>query len=462
MKREIQIFFAISIAFLTAYFLPIGDLRVQTAILDAFRMVQWYALYHTLGCVVPAMFIAGAIATFVRKESILKYLGPRANRFLAYGFASVGGTLLSVCSCSVLPMFAGIYRVGAGLGPAITFLCAGPALNVMAIFLSARVLGISMGFGRMILAILMSIFVGICMSFFFRKEEKERIQTVLQLPEPIETRRRPWQTGVFLATMLLFLIFSDWTSPGNTVFTIPKDAEVTHLDRVHGIRKWTLAAPVRLEVSLLQQTQSETVFQVQKSDGFSNVFPEGERFRIEKKKMTEMTKNVPPNYEWSEHIYTSRWFICGFLGTAWLLMIFRWFERWELKEWLFQTWSFSKMIIPLLLGGVFITGFVASLIPSEIVARFVGGNGWSANLVASTLGMLWYFSTLSEIPMLEALRELGMGSGPGMALLLAGPTLSLPAVFVLAQQLGWKKTCIFVSLIVIFATICGKMYGLFL
>lgn len=381
MKKEWKRFLLLLAIFLTAYFLPIRNENVQKAILNAFEMLQWYAVNHTLGCVVPAIFIAGAISTFLSKETVLRCLGPNSNPVVSYGMASVSGILLAVCSCSVLPMFAGIYRIGAGLGPACAFLCSGPALNVMAIFLSARVLGLEMGVGRTVLAVTMSVLVGFFMAFIFRKSEKERVSRTMLLPEPMEgtRKRRAWQTGLFLASMVLFLIFSDWVS-------------------------------------------SE-------------------------------------NYPWSVIIFRNRGWICLSILAALLVMVWRWFDREEVTEWLEQTWSFAKTIVPLLFGGVFATGFLTSLLPQEMVANYVGGNSASANLISSSLGMLWYFSTLSEIPMLEALRSLGMGDGPAMTLLLAGPTLSLPSLIVLGRFMDWKKTLIFAALIMLFAASGGWIFG---
>lgn len=383
MKKELKSFFMILAVFLAAYYLPLQKETVQNAILNAFNMLQWYAVNHTLGCVVPAMFIAGAIASFLSKESVLRYLGPDANPAASYGIASVSGILLAVCSCSVLPMFAGIYRIGAGLGPACAFLCSGPALSIIAIFLSARILGFEMGIGRTVLAILMSLIVGILMAFLFRKSEKERVKTVLQLPEPSEgtKKRSAQQTVFFLAFLVFFLIFSDW---------VPSE-----------------------------------------------------------------------KYPWTVAVYGIRGWLCLGILAAVLLMLWRWFDRSEIGGWLEQTWSFTKSIVPLLFGGVFVTGFLTALLPQEMVARYVGGNSLSANLVSSNLGMLWYFSTLSEIPMLQALRSLGMGDGPAMALLLAGPTLSLPSLIVLGRFMGWKKTFVFAVLIMLYATLGGMIYGTF-
>src|SRR5512136_127286 len=197
MKREMGIFAALATIFLLAYCLNFTSPGIQNAVMEAFYMLQWYARYHTLACVVPAMFIAGAIATFLSKEAVLRHLGPKANKIEAYGVASVSGTVLAVCSCSVLPMFAGIYRVGAGLGPASAFLYSGPAINVMAIFLTARVLGYDLGIARAIGAIVFAVVIGLLMAVIFRKDEEQRTAAVMQLPAPPPAKRSLLQTSLF-------------------------------------------------------------------------------------------------------------------------------------------------------------------------------------------------------------------------------------------------------------------------
>ncbi len=469
MPRELKTGLILLGTFAVAYFLPIGRLDVQSAILDAFRMLQWYAIYHTLACVVPAMFIAGAISTFLSKEAILRHLGPKSHPVEAYGVASVSGTILAVCSCSVLPMFAGIYRVGAGLGPAATFLCAGPALNVMAIFLTTRVLGVSLGVGRTVISILMSIVVGLLMATIFRTSENERIATTMLLPDPLPSRRKLWQTASFLTVMIAFLVFSDWVNPGTKMLTISPNATLTHLDRLEGAKTVTLAESVRLDTSITQQTSGEVVFQVQQMmEGDAQMSPEtqefftpGNQFRISTSSIVQIDDHVPENYQFAATIFVYRWYLCALCAILLVIMIVRWFHRDELRDWMEQTWIFSKQIIPLLFGGVLVTGFVASLLPAEVVARWVGGNTVSANLIASIIGSLWYFATLTEIPLMQSLLDLGMGKGPALTLLLAGPTLSLPSIIVIGKFLGAKKAATFVLLVVVLSAVSGWIFGCF-
>ena len=467
MSKDRICFLGITAVFLIAFFLPIGNPEVQEAITDAFRMLQWYARYHTLACVVPAMFIAGAIATFLSKEAILRHLGPKANKVEAYGVASVSGTVLAVCSCSVLPMFAGIYRIGAGLGPASAFLCSGPALNVMAIFLTARILGFELGVARTLAAIGMSILVGILMAVLFRKSEEKRIAATMQLPDPSPTKRKSWQTVLFMSSLIMFLVFSDWSNPGTKVLTISKGAVLTHLDNTEGKMKLTVPETLRLETSLTQQTGGDMKFQIQNvilgmeslPRDIQRHFAPGDNFLVLSQDVSSAENLVPANYRWASAVFDVRWTICFFLGIGIFAMAFGWFEKEELREWMSQTWSFTKTIVPLLFGGVFITGFVAALLPAEVVARWVGGNDFQANFIASLVGSLWYFATLTEIPLLQALLGLGMGKGPALTLLLAGPTLSLPSMIVIGRYLGVKKTAAFVGLVVIFSTVIGMGYG---
>jgi len=437
-KREYGILAALVTVFLLAYFLNFTDPRIQNAIMEAFYMLQWYAQYHTLPCVVPAMFIAGAIAVFFSKEAVLRHLGPKSNKVEAYGVASTSGTVLAVCSCSVLPMFAGIYRVGAGLGPASAFLYSGPAINVMAIFLTARVLGFDLGVARIIGAIVFAVVIGLLMSFIFRKDEEDRTAAVMQLPEPPPAKRSLWQTALFFVAMIASLVFSDWANPSQTIIekTDGTEMKVTVLIRASDTYQVQLEAP--------------------KDD-----LRKGQKIFLDTDEIASQRDLTPEGYGWVAWVHHHRWYFTGVLYLAVAAMAFGWFDREELADWMGQTWSFSKSIIPLLFGGVLVTGFVGALIPEEIVAGWVGGDSFRSNLIASMIGGMWYFATLTEIPILEALLGLGMGRGPALALLLAGPALSLPSIAVIYSVMGFKKTATFVVLCVIMSTIVGMVFGWF-
>jgi hypothetical protein len=395
-------------------------------------MLQWYARNHTLACVVPALFIAGAITTFLSKEAVLRHLGPRANKVEAYSVASVSGSVLAVCSCSVLPMFAGIYRVGAGLGPAAAFLYAGPAINILALFLTARVLGFEMGLARAVGAVVFAIVIGVLMAVFFRKEERERTEALLQMPEPDALRRPAWKTAAFLAAMIAFLLFSDWYDPGNV-----------RVEKVDG---------TAFSAVLLQETADEILVQVDRPVGNLRV---GDRITLSKTDVASLRDTGG----WVMAVWHAKWYLAGLMAALTLLMVWRWFDRDEIREWMGNTWDFTRMLVPLLFGGVFVVGFLGALLPDRQVAALVGENSVGANLLASVVGCLFYFATLTEIPILQALLEHGMAPGPAMALLLSGPALSLPSLLVIGSVIGPKKTAVFTALVVIMATIVGLLYG---
>ncbi len=431
--REFKIFSAFAGIFLVAYFLPLSNPNIQAAILEAFRMLQWYARNHTLACVVPALFIAGAITTFLSKEAVLKHLGPKARKVEAYSVASISGTILAVCSCSVLPMFTGIYRVGAGLGPASAFLYSGPALNILAIFLTARVLGFQLGLWRAIGAIVFGILLGLIMAALFRKEEKEREAATMQLPDPPQPRRKLWQTALYFAAMMAFLVFSDWYNPGNVTVQLNDGTQLPGV--------------------MLQETRNDIVLQLEAA---AASYSAGDKITL----LKENVQSVQEQDNWVMDIYHAKWLLAGLMGLAVLAMVWRWFNRDEINEWMANTWDFTKLLVPLLFGGVFIVGFLGQLLPDQQVAAWVGDNGILSVLAASVVGCLFYFATLTEIPILQSLIEHGMAQGPALALLLAGPALSLPSILVIRSVLGIKKTAVFTALVIVMATAAGLIYGL--
>lgn len=374
-------------AFLLARFLPIESDRVQGSILEAFAMLHEYARDHVLLCLVPAFFIAGAISVFVSQASVMKYLGARASKWVAYPVAAVSGTVLAVCSCTVLPLFSGIHKRGAGLGPASAFLYSGPAINVLAIILTARILGLELGVARAVGAVAFSVVIGLLMHFSFRRDERERADAAaapVDLPPPT---RRLWQDGVYFAGMIGVLVFANWGRPSGT------DSAV-----------WAM-------------------------------------------------------------IFQGKWVISAVFLVGIAAAIIRWFHRDELIAWVESTWGFAKQILPLLLAGVLVAGFLLGrpghegMIPSHWVARLVGGNSLFANFIAAIVGAFMYFATLTEVPILQGLMGSGMGKGPALSLLLAGPALSLPSMLVIRSVLGTKKTIFYVTYVVILSTTAGLLYG---
>ncbi len=372
--------------FLVFYFLPIENQRFTNAIFESLALAKWYAQEHVLLCLIPAFFIAGAIAVFVNKAAVMKYFGAKANKFLSYGVASVSGSILAVCSCTILPLFMSIYQRGAGLGPAIAFLYSGPAINVLAIILTARILGWEIGVARAVGAVIFSIIIGLLMHLIFIKEEKKR-----QADEDFDVSGIPskplYQTALHLFFMIGFLIFANWGKP----------------------QEGTIA------------------------------------------------------FWWT--VYNIKWVLAILFFTLVVLFSLKWFNKDELTQWIYQTWYYAYLIIPLLFIGVLVAGFFfgrvghEGIIPSELVYSVVGGNSFQANFIASIVGAFMYFATLTEVPIIQGLLGAGMGKGPALALLLAGPALSLPSMIVIMRTIGFKKTAVYVSLVIIIATITGMVFG---
>jgi uncharacterized membrane protein YraQ (UPF0718 family) len=434
MNRELKILATFVVIFVVAYALPLGNSKIQAAIQEAFRLLQWYARNHTLACVVPALFIAGAIISFLSQTSVMRYLGPNANPVLAYAVASVAGCVLAVCSCSVLPMFAGIYNLGAGLGPATAFLYSGPAINVLAIFLSARVLGFSIGAGRVIGAVVFAVVIGLLMAAVFRKGERAKVEAAIQMPESGKAHRHISKTALFLACMVLFLVFSDWFNPGNVIVKTADGRE--------------------FKAVVIHETKDAIRFQLEEDLGPDK---SGDKIELAKTQIV----GTKEQRTWVLDVYHVRWYLAGLCALAVIVMAWRWFERDEIREWMHNTWEFAKLLVPLLYGGVFVVGFVSVLLPEKQVAQWVGDNGLRSNFVASVIGAFWYFATLTEIPITQALMKLGMHKGPVLALLLAGPALSLPNILVIRKVIGNSKTIVFILLVVVMSTFVGMFFGTF-
>ena len=412
--------------FMGVFFLPVGTARFDNAVTESLQLVRWYAREHVLLCLIPAFFIAGAISVFVSQAAVMRYLGVGAKKVLAYGVASVSGGILAVCSCTVLPLFAGIYRMGAGLGPATAFLYAGPAMNVLAIVLTARILGLQLGIARAIGAVVFSIVIGLLMHFFFRKEEAQRAAIQSQMPVP-EAGRPLWKTGLYFFSMVLLLIFATWGEPENVA---------GFWATVHGI-KWWLAAGSGLTLGIMLA-------------GWFDL------------KIWKLALLVTAGALLS---FAAAGPLLPFAAITVLLGFVLASSGGELKEWFDASWGFAKQILPLLLLGVLVAGLLLGrpgqegLIPSSWVAQAVGGNSLGANLFAAISGAFMYFATLTEVPILQGLLGAGMGQGPALALLLAGPALSLPSILVLRSIMGNKKTGVFLLLVVSMSTAAGLFYG---
>jgi len=377
----------IVLVFLACYYIPWDNTTIRQSGLEAFMMLREYAREHVLTCLIPAFFIAGAIAVFVSQASVLKYFGAQAKKILSYSVASVSGTILAVCSCTVLPLFAGIYTRGAGIGPATAFLYSGPAINVLAIVLTARILGWQLGLARAIGAIFFAVITGLLMALIFRKEDASRATGPMYLPVEEEKQRSLLQDSIYMLTMVLILIFAAFARPAT---------------------------------------------------GSTGLWP---------------------------FIFAAKWYITAGLLIVLTIMLKSWFTKDERINWVQSTWGFMKQIFPLLGAGVLVAGFMlgrpghSALIPEQYIHTLVGGNSLWANLFASLSGALMYFATLTEVPILQGLIGAGMGKGPALSLLLAGPALSLPNMLVIGGVMGVKKTAAFCVIIVILSTIAGISYG---
>jgi uncharacterized membrane protein YraQ (UPF0718 family) len=426
-KSEWKPLVLMAAVFLAFFYVPFNRTGMENAIMEALKLTQWYAREHVLLCLIPAFYIAGAIAVFVSQASVMKYLGAKANKILSYGVASVSGTILAVCSCTVLPLFAGIYKMGAGIGPATTFLYSGPAINVLAIILTARILGLGLGVARAVGAIVFSIIIGLIMHLIFRNDQKEQESARMAVPESDDGHSLA-QNGIYFAAMVAILVFANWGRPDDAsgfwymVYSYKwiitaLSAVVLGLVLIFWFHmKWWKLAPVALPTLLLA-------------------------FIVPQEPMIPFGAAV-----------------IGFsIVTA--------TSRGESSEWFDQTWGFTKQILPLLFAGVLIAGLLLGrpgqegLIPSEWISSSVGGNSLWANLFASVVGAFMYFATLTEVPILQGLIGNGMGKGPALALLLAGPALSLPNMLVIRSVIGNKKTIVFILLVIVMATVSGLIYG---
>jgi len=441
-KKEIKILFWIAVIFGLAFFLPIESVRFNTAIAATFDLVKWYAREHVILCLLPAFFIAGVISVFVSQGSVLRYFGANAKKWLAYTVAAVSGTILAVCSCTILPLFSSIHKRGAGLGPAIAFLYSGPAINILAIILTARILGFEMGVARIIGAVSFSVIIGLIMAFIYRKEEKIKKEEQMNIQLPPE-KRPMWQTSFHFFTLVLILVFANWGSPASD------DTSSTWY--YIWSYKWYITGffSLLLGYSLIRilKIKWQWVLLAAIATGASALLSSN---------FIENAKLVP--------------LIPMMVGIASLAIItLKDKTDDENKEWTVATWGFAKQILPLLAIGVVTAGFllgsthdgqtIAGVIPNEWIQWLVGGNSIFSNFFASVVGAFMYFATLTEVPIVQGLIASGMGKGPALALLLAGPSLSLPNMLVIKGVLGTQKTVVYVTLVVVMATISGLIYG---
>lgn len=442
MQKELKILGWIVVVFVAIFFMPLGNERFLTAIGATLDLSQWYAREHVILCLLPAFFIAGVIAVFVSQGSVIKYFGANAKKWLSYTAAAVSGSILAVCSCTILPLFTGIYKRGAGLGPAIAFLYSGPAISILSIILTARILGIEMGIARVVGAVSFSVIIGLAMSFIFRKEEKAKKEEQMNIVLPAE-KRPVWQTAFHFFTLVLILVFANWGAPAASdkglwfyLFSykwyITGGLGILLCGALVGVFK----LPVWKVLLAAVLTGMAAIL--------SNLF-------------IANAKLVPP--------------VPMIVAIAALSLILLTDTRSdENREWALSSWGFAKQILPLLAIGVVVAGFllgsthdgtaIAGIIPNSWIEWAVGGNSILSNFLASFVGAFMYFATLTEVPIVQGLLASGMGEGPALALLLAGPSLSLPNMLVIRGVLGTKKTVVYVGLVIVMATISGYFFGM--
>lgn len=432
-KREFQILGWMIAIFVFAYYMPIESARFKEAIMAMFDLVKWYAQEHVILCLLPAFFIAGVIAVFVSQGAVMKYFGAKAKKWVSYSIASVSGTILAVCSCTILPLFSSIHKRGAGLGPAIAFLYSGPAINILAIILTARILGFEMGIARIIGAIVFAVVIGSAMSLIYSKEEKAKKEEQLNIPEG-EEKRPMWKTAFHFFTLVLILLFANWGKPEGVDSGVWYWiwANKWHITAILGLfLVYSLIAILKLKWQYVALAAIATAV-----SGFISNSPQ-----------------IP--------------MVVGIAGLSIITLTDK--QDPDNKEWTISSWDFAKQIMPLLAIGIVIAGFLlgsthgntdmGGVIPDKWVANLVGGNSVFSNFFASIVGAFMYFATLTEVPILQGLMGAGMGKGPALALLLAGPSLSLPNMLVIRGVIGTRKTLVYVVLVVIMATISGLIYG---
>ena len=434
-KKEFKILFAIVVVFLLVYFLPIESQVFNTAIVATFDLAKWYAQEHVILCLLPAFLIAGVISVFVSQASVIKYFGAKAKRWVAYSVAAVSGTILAVCSCTILPLFSSIHKRGAGLGPAVAFLYSGPAINILAIILTARILGFELGVARFTGAVVFSVVIGLIMAFIYRKEEKAKAAEQLNFPDVPETRPL-WQTALHFFTLVLILVFANWGKPA--------EGDTTSFWFYLWSYKWYITGLFGLvlvySMIYVLKLKSWQVLLGAVATAFSAIFIGNPLISV----------------------------VVAIAAVSTIALMDK-SEEGENKEWILSSWGFTRQIMPLLAVGVVIAGFllgsthddtsIPGIIPNTWVSWAVGGNSLLSNFLASVLGAFMYFATLTEVPIIQGLLASGMGKGPALALLLAGPSLSLPNMLVIRGVMGTQKTIVYSIIVIVLSTFAGLLFG---
>ncbi len=443
-KKELKILIWIVAVFALAFFLPVSSDSFMTAILATLDLSKWYAQEHVILCLLPAFFIAGVISIFISQGAVLKYFGANAKKWIAYTIASVSGAILAVCSCTILPLFSSIYKRGAGLGPAVAFLYSGPAISILSIILTARILGLEMGIARTIGAVTFSIVIGLIMSFIYRKEEKAKKEEQMNIIPPPE-KRSMGETSALFFTLVAILVFANWGHPaaddtGSAWYYI-----YTY--------KWYITSALSLSLGYILVKILQIKWQ----------------WVVLGASATALSAFLSKTFIANEVFVPLVPMVVGIVSLSLVTLLDKRDE--DNREWTLSAWAFAKQIMPLLAVGVVTAGFllgsthgttsIPGVVPNEWIEWAVGGNSLMSNVFASVVGAFMYFATLTEVPIIQGLLASGMGKGPALALLLAGPSLSLPNMLVIHGVMGTKKTALFVFLVIVMATISGMVYGMF-
>jgi uncharacterized membrane protein YraQ (UPF0718 family) len=427
-----------------------------------------YLAAHVLLCLVPAFTIAGAMTALIPKEAITRYLGRDAPRWVSYPMAALGGFVLAVCSCTILPLFAGIYKQGAGLGPATTFLFVGPAINVLAVSYTGVAIGMDIAVARIILSVVFGIGIGLIMAFLYRRNDQAHSERTNHGAFAAGAKLRP-AVAVFLLLLLAVLIVGtlqiDLFSGTYAQVTLPFD----------GAERWqeTLDRLVPFEASQGQEgisVQGVALILLLALIGVTawlglNDIDEGfstwswVALSVVALTLLIAALRVRPASDGLVIGLTGRFAGEVLAMGAVVLVAWKWLDAHERQEWLWETWRFVKQIFPLLIAGVFAAGLVRVLIPPTLIQAIAGQNTVLANLAGVLFGVFMYFPTLVEVPIANMFLGLGMHRGPLLAYLIADPALSIQSILITAKVIGTRRTWVYVGWVTLFSTLAGLIYG---
>jgi uncharacterized membrane protein YraQ (UPF0718 family) len=419
-----------------------------------------YLAAHVLLCLVPAFIIAGFMSSMIPKETITRYLGPKASKWISYPASAFGGFILAVCSCTILPLFAGIWKRGAGLGPAITFLFVGPAINILAITYTGAAIGFDIAVARLVLSIAFGILIGLAMAWIFRKEEAARTVQMTEagmFEQTAQVKPAVWVVFLLLVAVLIIgTLQIDLLTNVYAQIRLPFDINPQVRESLSAVNLTFQGALLILLLVFIGLSAWK---------GFENIFSGFNRWTYVAISLIAFTIIVAsPKEEIGSIIIGINGRLIGeaLVLTALGAVISRSFTKDELSGWIWETWKFVKQIFPLLIIGVFLAGIAKEIIPAVWVQTVAGRNTLLANLVGVLFGVFMYFPTLVEVPVARMFLDLGMARGPLLAYLLADPELSLQSILVLSGVMGRKKTAVYVSLVAVMSMTAGYLFGLLL